>query len=289
MTDRITKGGLQVAVALHDLIADEVAPGTGVAPDAFWAGLETIINDLGPRNRDLLRKRDDIQAQIDEWHKARRGQTHDAAAYKQFLQEIGYLLPEGGDFAVGTSNVDPEIASVAGPQLVVPVMNARYALNAANARWGSLYDALYGTDVIAEDDGCEKGKGYNPARGAKVIAAARDFLDQAAPLASGSHKDAVGYSLKDTDGRKNLAVTLADGTETGLADATKFVGYIGSDAPTSILLVNNGLHAEIQIDKTHPIGKDDPAGVKDVVIESALTTIQDCEDSVAAVDAEDKV
>jgi malate synthase len=290
MSERIEKGGLKIAAELHDFIANEAVAGTGVDADAFWSGFEAIVNDLGPKNRALLKKRDEIQAQIDAWHLARKGQPHDAAAYKAFLTEIGYLVPEQGDLAIATGNVDEEISTIAGPQLVVPVMNARYALNAANARWGSLYDALYGSDIISEDGGSEKGTSYNPARGAKVIAYANGFLDQAAPLASGSHGDAVAYALKDEGGRKSLSVSLAGGGETGLADPDKFVGYLGdAGAPTSLLLKNNRLHIELQVDRNHPVGADHAAGVKDVVLESAITTIQDCEDSVAAVDAEDKV
>ena len=289
MTNRIQQGGLQVAAVLHNMIATEAAPGTGVDVNAFWAGFEAILNDLAPKNRALLKKRDQLQAQIDAWHTARKGKPLDHAEYKAFLTEIGYLLPEGGDFKITTENTDPEISSVAGPQLVVPVMNARYALNAANARWGSLYDALYGTDVISEDGGCEMRGGYNPKRGAKVIDYAADFLDESVPLASGSHKDATGYALKDAGGKKQLSVTLSSGGDTGLKRPEQFAGYVGSaDSPTSVLLKNNGLHVEIQVDRTHLIGKDHPAGVKDVVLESAMTTIQDCEDSIAAVDAEDK-
>ncbi|MBE9552525.1 MAG: malate synthase G, partial [Proteobacteria bacterium] len=286
MTERMKKGGLLVAAELEKFIADKAAPGTGVDPDAFWAAFEVILSDLGPKNTALLQQRDDLQARIDDWHRARKGQPHDATAYKVFLQEIGYLLPEGGDFGIVTENVDAEIATIAGPQLVVPVNNARYALNASNARWGRLYDALYGTDVIPEDGGRETGAGYNPLRGKAVMDYAGDVLDQAAPLADGSHKDATVYRLSG----KALAVTLADGSETGLAQPEKFVGYLGdADAPTSVLLRNNNLHIELQIDRDHLVGKDHPAGVKDMVLEAAVTTIQDCEDSVAAVDAEDKV
>ena len=286
MTDRVQVGSLQVAKVLHDFINERAIPGTGVEANAFWAGVEALIKDLAPKNKALLAKRDDFQAKIDAWHQARAGQPHNAAEYKAFLQEIGYLLPEPADFQATTQNVDEEIATMAGPQLVVPVMNARFALNAANARWGSLYDALYGTDAISEEDGAEKGRGYNPVRGAKVIEWARNLLDGSAPLASGSHKDAAKYYI---DGGK-LAVKLQNGDVTGLKDESGFVGYTGAaDAPTGVLLVKNGMHFEIQIDASHPIGKDDGAHVKDVLMESALTTIMDCEDSVAAVDADDKV
>jgi len=286
MTDRIQKGGLQIAASLYELVADKIAPGTGIEPDAFWASFEEILTDLAPKNKALLAKRDDFQAKIDAWHSERAGQSHDAEAYKAFLTDIGYLLPEGDDFKVTTENVDAEIATQAGPQLVVPVKNARFALNAANARWGSLYDALYGTDAISEADGAEKGPGYNPVRGAKVIAFARAHLDQAVPLVSGSHADATQYAVKDGQ----LAVTLADDSEVALAQPEKFVGYNGEPAALSaVLLKNNGLHIEIQIDRDSPIGKTDGAGVKDLLVEAAVTTIMDCEDSVAAVDAEDKV
>ena len=283
-TPRTQKGGLQVASVLSDLIEQRILPGTGIEPAAFWAGFEQITNTFAPRNRELLAKRDAIQAQIDAWHRKQGGQ-HDAAAYKQFLGEIGYLLPEPADFKVTTANVDPEIAEQCGPQLVVPVMNARYALNAANARWGSLYDALYGTDAIPETDGAVKGPGYNEVRGAKVIAWAKRFLDTAAPLASGSHKDVTGYAIEGGQ----LVVSLG-ATKTGLKTPAQFVGFSGDAAkPTGVLLKNNGLHVEIEIDPRHVIGATDPAGVKDVLLESAITTIQDCEDSVAAVDAVDKV
>ena len=286
VTERIQVGGLQVATELHRFIENEALPGTGVTPEQFWSGLDAILHDLAPRNRALLAKRDALQAQIDEWYRSRRGQPLDRAAHTAFLKEIGYLLPEGPDFAVTTENVDPEISTTAGPQLVVPVMNARYALNAANARWGSLYDALYGTDAIPDTDGAERTAGYNPKRGEKVIAFARDVLDRAAPLSDGSHADAAGYTVDN--GR--LVVALKDGRATGLAEPERLVGYNGApSAPTAILLADNGLHMEIRIDRSHPIGKTDAAGVADLVLESALTTIQDCEDSVAAVDAEDKV
>jgi malate synthase len=285
MTNRIEKSGLQVAKVLHQLVESEVIPGTGLTADEVWAGLADILDTMAPRNRALLEKRDQLQAKIDAWHLERKGQDHDATAYKQFLTKIGYLVPEGEDFSIGTQNVDPEVAVIAGPQLVVPVMNARYALNAANARWGSLYDALYGTDAIPETDGATRSGGYNPARGAKVIEFANRFLDQIAPLATASHANVTRYVIRDGV----LVMSLADGSESGLADPAKFVGSKGGDTPTAILLENNNLHAEIQIDRDHPVGSGDPAGKKDVLLESAITTIQDCEDSVAAVDAEDKV
>ncbi|QNH07257.1 malate synthase G [Ectopseudomonas composti] len=286
MTERVQVGGLQVAKALYDFVNNEAIPGTGIAADKFWAGAAAVIKDLAPKNRALLAKRDELQAQIDAWHQARKGQAHDAAAYKAFLQEIGYLLPEPEDFQATTTNVDEEIARLAGPQLVVPVMNARFALNASNARWGSLYDALYGTDVISEEGGAEKGKGYNKVRGDKVIAFARAFLDEAAPLAAGSHVDSTGYAI--VDGK--LVVALKGGSNSGLRDDAQLVGFQGgASAPIAVLLKHNGLHFEIQIDASSPIGSTDAAGVKDVLMEAALTTIMDCEDSVAAVDADDKV
>ncbi len=284
MTDRIQKGGLQIASVLYELVANDIVPGIGIEADDFWAKFEDILNDLAPKNRELLAKRDSIQAKIDTWHHDNPGKI-DPVAYKKFLEDIGYLVPEGDDFSVNPGNVDEEIATIAGPQLVVPVMNARYALNAANARWGSLYDALYGTDVISAADGAEKGKGYNPVRGAKVIAYGRSFLDQAVPLVTGSHADASKYSVV----KGQLQIALKNGDTTGLASPEAFVAYLGdADAPGSVLLKNNNLHIEIQVDSSHNIGKDDLASVKDIVLESAITTIQDCEDSVAAVDAEDK-
>jgi malate synthase len=286
MTERVQVGGLQVAKVLFDFVNNEAIPGTGITAEKFWSGVEAVINELAPKNRALLAKRDQLQAQIDAWHQARAGQAHDAAAYKAFLEEIGYLLPQPADFKISTQNVDDEIAHLAGPQLVVPVMNARFALNASNARWGSLYDALYGTDVIGEDGGAEKGKGYNKVRGDKVIAFARAFLDQAAPLAAGSHVDATGYRIEGA----RLLVSLKGGSNTGLRDDAQLVGFQGdAHAPFAILLKHNGLHFEIQIDANSPIGSTDAAGVKDVLMEAALTTIMDCEDSVAAVDADDKV
>ena len=285
MTDRVQVGGLQVAKVLYDFVNTQAIPGTGLTAEQFWDGATTVLKDLAPKNRALLEKRDALQAQIDEWHLARKGQAHDAVAYKAFLQEIGYLLPEAADFQISTQNVDDEIARMAGPQLVVPVTNARFALNAANARWGSLYDALYGTDAISEEDGAEKGKGFNKVRGDKVVAYARAFLDKAAPLAAGSHADATGYRI---DAGK-LVVSLKGGSNTGLRDDAQLIGLQGdAAAPTVILLKNNGLHFEIQIDATSMIGQTDAAGIKDVLVESALTTIMDCEDSIAAVDADDK-
>lgn len=286
MTERIHLGTLQVATVLHDLVVNEIIPGTGVEPAAFWAGMEQIVNDLAPKNRALLDKREQLQARIDDWHRTHNGQSFDAAAYKQFLVDIGYLLPVVDDFTITTANVDAELATLAGPQLVVPVNNARYALNAANARWGSLYDALYGSDAIPETDGAEKGKSFNPRRAAKVVAWGRQLLDQAAPLAAGSHADATGYQVVDGE----LRISLASGGSTTLAEAGKFAGYNGDPAqPTAVLLCNNGLHIELQFDRNHMVGKDDRAGIKDLLVEAALSTIMDCEDSVAAVDAEDKV
>ena len=285
MTERVRVGGLQVAKVLYDFINEEAIPDSGISADAFWAGADALFRDLAPKNRALLDKRDQLQAQIDDWHRSHAGQAHDASAYKAFLQQIGYLLPQPAELQITTENVDDEIARLAGPQLVVPVMNARFALNAANARWGSLYDALYGTDAISEAGGAEKGQGYNRVRGDKVIAFARAFLDESAPLANGSHADASAYRI---EGGK-LLVSLGDGEITGLRDATQLAGYQGeASAPIAILLSHNSLHFEIQIDASSPIGSTDKAGVKDVLMESALTTIMDCEDSVAAVDAEDK-
>ncbi|MEX8512099.1 MAG: malate synthase G, partial [Leptothrix ochracea] len=286
MTARTSIHGLQVATELFRFIEDKVLPGTGVTSAAFWAGFDQLVADLAPKNAALLAKRDQIQLQMDAWHTAHPGPITDMAAYQAFLTEIGYLVPVPQSVQSTTSNVDAELALQAGPQLVVPILNARYALNAANARWGSLYDALYGTDVLPETDGADKGRGYNPVRGAKVIAYARQVLDQAAPLATGSHAEASGYAVVDAQ----LAVTLKDGTVTGLRDHGVFAGYQGAaSAPTSVLLVHNGLHLDIQIDRSTTIGKSDAAGVSDVIVEAALSTILDLEDSVAAVDAEDKV
>ncbi|MEZ0352650.1 malate synthase G [Mycobacterium sp. pR1184] len=286
MTDRVSAGNLRVARVLYDFVNNEALPGTDIDPDSFWAGVDKVVTDLTPQNQSLLNTRDELQAQIDKWHRQRVIEPLDAEAYRQFLTDIGYLQPEPDDFTITTSGVDDEITTTAGPQLVVPVLNARFALNAANARWGSLYDALYGTDVIPESDGAEKGSSYNRIRGDKVIAYARNFLDQAVPLASGSWVDATGLSIED--GQLKIALG-AESTE--LADPEKFVGYSGElGSPNwSVLLVNHGLHIEILIDPESPIGKTDAAGIKDVVLESAVTTIMDFEDSVAAVDADDKV
>lgn len=288
MNARITTGNLLVAHEIADLVQNEILPGLNIDADRVWELLDSVVRNFAPRNRKLLSKRDDLQVRIDTWHNARKGMPHNADEYKNFLLEIGYLVPEGPAFNVTTNNVDPEISTVAGPQLVVPVMNARYALNAANARWGSLYDAVYGTDVLSEENGCEKGTGYNSVRGAAVVSYAASVLDDAAPLSSGSHGSAQRYSLQGDEGRQRLSVTLTDGTSTSLADPDQFVGYLGETELTSVLLVKNGLHLDIQIDRDAPIGKDHPAGVKDVIVESAVSTIQDAEDSVAAVDAEDK-
>ena len=286
MTARTTIHGLHVATDLFRFIEDEVLPGTGIDSARFWAGFDQIVSDLAPKNAALLAERDRIQLAMDAWHQAHPGPIADMAAYRAHLESIGYLVPVPADVQATTANVDAELALQAGPQLVVPILNARYALNAANARWGSLYDALYGTDAIAEDGGAEKGRGYNPVRGAKVIAFARGVLDQAAPLATGSHADATAYAVVNAQ----LAVTLKDGTVTGLRDHGAFVGYQGEPgAPSSVLLTHNGLHLDIQIDRTTTIGQSDAAGISDVIVEAALSTILDLEDSVAAVDAEDKV
>ena len=286
MTERVDVGGLKIAKPLYDLVNNEIAPGTGIDPDGLWRSFAAILTELAPRNRALLARRDAIQAQIDDWYRARQGHAIDPGAYRAFLADIGYLVPEGPDFTVTTANLDPEITRIAGPQLVVPVSIPRYALNAANARWGSLYDALYGTDVIPDEGSLARGTGYNPARGAEVITRAAAFLDQAAPLAQGSHQDAGGYRVEQ--GR--LVVDLPDAGLTALKDEARFAGYRGDPAaPTAILLVNHGLHLELKLDRAHPVGQASPAGVADVLVESAVTTIQDCEDSVAAVDAVDKV
>ncbi|MDR0479312.1 MAG: malate synthase G, partial [Burkholderiaceae bacterium] len=286
MTDRITTGDLQVVPALYHFVNQEVLPDLDIAPEAFWLGFSTLVTDLAPRNLALLAERSRLQQELDTWHSAAPGPIADMRAYRAFLERIGYLLPAPAPFKITTAHVDAELAVQAGPQLVVPVTNARYALNAANARWGSLYDALYGTDVIAETQGLEKGSRYNPKRGAKVIEWARYVLDRTAPLKNGSHIDATGYAVKNG----KLAVTLKGGKTTGLQDPAQFIGYQGAtNAPSSVLLAHNGLHLDIRIDPASPIGKGDAAGVADVVIEAAISTIMDLEDSVSAVDAQDKL
>ncbi|MEN9984666.1 MAG: hypothetical protein RI925_168 [Pseudomonadota bacterium] len=286
MTARTTLHRLQVATELYDFIQDNVLPGTGIDSATFWAGFDAIVNDLAPKNAALLAERDRIQLEMDAWHQAHPGPIADMAAYRAFLENIGYIVPEPAQVQATTANVDDELAIQAGPQLVVPILNARYALNAANARWGSLYDALYGTDAIPEDNGAEKGRGYNPVRGTKVIEFARNVLDQAAPLANASHQDAAGYTIVNGQ----LAVKLANGGSASLANPAQLVGYQGdAAAPSAVLLVHNGLHLDIRIDRSTAIGQSDAAGVSDVIVEAALSTILDLEDSVAAVDAEDKV
>jgi malate synthase len=284
MTARIQQGKLSIAKELYDFIENEALAGTGVDSATYWKNFEQVVTDLTPKNKELLAKREALQAQIDEWHRANPG--FDKTAYQAFLREIGYIVPEGEDFQITTENVDDEIAQLAGAQLVVPVRNARYALNAANARWGSLYDALYGTDVISEEDGAEKSKGYNPVRGNQVIAFAKNFLDKTFALENGSHADATKYAIDAT----KLVVSLKDGSTTGLKNTAQLVGYNGdATSPNEVLLKNNGLHVVIQIDANSPVGQTDAAGVKDLLVEAAVTTIQDLEDSVAAVDAEEKV
>ena len=289
MANFIEIGGLKVNEELYDLVRDEIAPGTGVEPDEFWKALGKIVQELGPKNRTLLEKRDTLQKQIDDWCLARRDQSIRPDECRDFLTKIGYLVPEGEDFEVSTANVDREIARISGPQLVVPLDNPRYALNAANARWGSLYDALYGTDVIPEDDRLKKGETYNPVRGGEVIAKTEAFLDEVVGLERGKFSEVTQFSVSDTGGAKKLSARLIDGSETGLAEPQKFVGFQSKQGElASLLLKNNELHIEIEIDRNHPVGKLHPAGVKDVILEAAVTTIQDCEDSVAAVDATDK-
>jgi malate synthase len=290
MANFVEIGGLKVNEELYHLVRDEIVPGTGVNADRFWKSFGAIVRDLAPKNRALLEKRDKLQKQIDQYHLARKGQPFNREEYKTFLKEIGYLVPEGKSFKVTTAHADPEITEIAGAQLVVPLDNARYALNAANARWGSLYDALYGTNVITEEAGAEKGEFYNPRRGAKVIAYTEDFLDKVVSLKRGSFSDVTRFFLRRAAGKKQLAATLKDSSTVSLADARKFLGYQESNGElTAILLSNNGSRIEIQIDRSHPIGKAHPAGVKDVVLEAAITTIEDCEDAVAAIDAADKV
>ena len=281
MGNRIEIGNLKIDEDLYALIRDEIAPGTGIEADAFWKAFGDIVAAFAPENKALLEKRDTLQQQIDAWHLARKDAPLDGEAYSAFLTEIGYLLPEGRDFTVITEDVDVEISLISGPQLVVPTDNARYALNAANARWGSLYDALYGTDVIDESDGATRSAIYNPIRGAKVIAYTEQFLDEMVGLETGSFSDVTQFSLKVVQGEQQLRATLSDGSEVGLADPSKFAGFTENNgALNTILLQNHGLHIEIQIDQEHPVGKAHPAGVADVVLESAITTIQDCEDSV---------
>jgi malate synthase len=286
MTDMIRHGDIEIARTLHDFVNQEALPGTGVSPDRFWDGAARIINALAPKARALVAERTALQGAIDDWHRARRGQPHDADAYRSFLADIGYLAPDVEDFTVATADVDDEIARIAGPQLVVPMSNARYSLNAANARWGSLYDALYGTDAIPETDGAERGRAFNPRRGEKVVAWAKAFLDEAVPVFGGSHAEAARYHVEDG----KLVVALASGSRTGLVDPAQFVGFSGEPSePTALLLVNNNLHIEVVIDRTNQVGRTDDAGVADMMLEAAVTTIVDCEDSVAAVDAEDKL
>lgn len=290
MENRIKVGGLKIDKALYDLVRDEIAPNTDIDADEFWNAFDAIVKEFAPENRTLLEKRDRLQQEIDKWYLEHGGKPIDQDAYHSFLAEIGYLVPEGEDFIVSTENVDLEIALIAGPQLVVPVDNARYALNATNARWGSLYDALYGTNAIDEKDGATRDGDYNPIRGAKVIAYTEHFLDEVVSLETGSYSDVTNFKLRTIDHQLQLRAILKNGEETGLEDPTKFIGFSqDGDNLSSILFQNHGLHIEIQIDREHPIGKEHPAGVSDVILESAITTIQDCEDSVAAVDAEDKV
>ena len=285
MSTYVNKGNLKVSKSLDTLINEKVCDSIEVTPEIFWNAFEEILNEFTPKNKALLEKREILQKQIDEWHISKKGTDFDKEAYKDFLKEIGYLLEEGEDFSIETENVDPEISKIAGPQLVVPVMNARFALNAANARWGSLYDALYGTDVISEENGAEKGGSYNPIRGDKVIEFSKKFLDETFPLVTGSFADVTAFQIK----AGKLQITLADQSQVSLSDESKFEGFSGSeDNPKGILLKNNNLHMEIQIDRSDSIGSQDPAGIKDVLVESAITTIQDCEDSVAAVDGDDK-
>ncbi|HEX3996002.1 MAG TPA: malate synthase G, partial [Acetobacteraceae bacterium] len=283
---RITVAGLKIDQCLFDFVANEALPGTGIEVSAFWSGFATVLADLGPRCAALLAERDRLQTVIDAWHVEHRGKPFDQTEYFGFLRGIGYLTEEPPDFAVTTANVDPEIATIAGPQLVVPVTNARYALNAANARWGSLYDALYGTDALPEDDGASRSGGFNEVRAARVVAKARAILDDAVPLVQGSHADATGYACA----AGALAVTLQDGSQTGLRHPHEFVGYSGDPGdPSAIVLKHHGLHFELLIDRSRRIGGMDRAGIADVIVEAAITTIQDLEDSIAAVDAEDKI
>src|SRR5437588_7539822 len=284
--DYVGIGSLSIAKALHEFIEQEAVPGTSLSAEAFWVAFADLLRECGTRNRQLLQVREELQSRIDQYHRERSGEPLDLSDYERFLRDIGYVLPEGNDFAIRTANVDDEIAHIAGPQLVVPMSNARYALNAANARWGSLYDALYGTDAISDAGDLTRAGDYNPKRGERVIKMAKDFLDRAVPLAEGSHGKVTQYAIENGA----LLATLIDGKEIGLRNPEQFVGYRGdANAPSKILLVNNGMHIELGIDRAHRIGRDDPAGLADVILESAVTTIMDLEDSVAAVDAEDKV
>ena len=288
MNSRIEAAGLSIATVLYKLINEEIIPATGIDPDQFWRCFADIVTDLAPKNRALLEKRDEIKRQLDNWHRNEPG-SFDLPSYKQFLFEIGYLLPEGEDFEITTAGVDPEIAHVAGPQLVVPVSNARFALNAANARWGSLYDAFYGTDLIPEDKGCEKGTSFNPVRGEQVIEKAAGFLDDVFPLVNGNHLSVSEYAVDGSASPSRLQVKMKDGSSTNLARPEQFAGHDRRGNAQIILLINNRLHAELKINHEHPVGKMSASGMQDVILESAVTTIQDCEDSVAAVDAADKV
>ncbi len=290
MGNRIEIGNLKIDAGLYALVRDEIAPGTGIEAETFWRAFSDIVDTFAPENGALLEKRDTLQQQLDAWHLARKGEPIDSEEYTAFLTDIGYLVPEGEDFVVTTEDVDLEIALIAGPQLVVPADNARYALNATNARWGSLYDALYGTNAISEADGATRGDTYNPIRGAKVIAYTEQFLDEVIPLEAGNFADVTRYALKTVDGKQQVQATLKNGSEVGLADTDKFVGFTQNDTGelTAMLFQNNGLHIEVQLNRLHPVGQAHPAGVADVILEAAITTIQDCEDSVAAVDAADK-
>jgi malate synthase len=288
MSNRVHKGGLQIAANLYHLVQDDILPGTGIDAETFWAGFDRLVHELAPLNRALLQRRDRVQAELDEWYQSHPERPWNQVEYQAFLTRIGYLMPEGEDFTIGTRNVDTEIARVAGPQLVVPVSNARFALNAANARWGSLYDALYGTDVLDERQGCERDGGFNPLRAKRVIEWTLGLLDEAVPLSFGSHGDIGAYQVVESEGQLRLQALRLDGDIVGLQDPAQFVG-VGGEHDDIILLCHHGLHIELHIDRRHPIGQLSLAGVKDVVLESALSTIQDCEDSVAAVDADDKV
>ena len=286
MSERIQYDELHVAKELDDLLVEEILPGLNVTHDEFWTSFNKIVKNFSQKNKSLITEREKLQKKIDKWHLDRKGQKHNHQEYKSFLKEIGYWVEKTSDFQITTSGVDPEISETAGPQLVVPLMNARFALNAANARWGSLYDALYGTDMISEEEGAEREGAYNPVRGDKVIEFSKTFLNQTIPLSKGSYQDITSFQIIDG----SLEITLSNQSKVGLREDNKFIGYKGEpDNPSGILLKNNKLHIEIQVDREDSIGKDDSAGMKDILLEAAITTIQDCEDSVAAVDAEDKV